>query len=193
LPVCRVFLGTGPSSVTRGTPGLRLRRSIYRLPHPQSRPTGAQASRPPVCHAGGRGFESRRSRKKPANRHIVLSVQTPDLRRLHRLFSRREPKRAKRAETQWRYPGFKPIHAASDRQGRRRATTQNGRRSQPSHAPSPMGEAWLLVPLRALHLRQLRRRLADGDYVECRDRPMEPPELELADRLHLDGVLDLRV
>jgi hypothetical protein len=31
----------------------------------------------------------------PANRHVVLSVQTPNRRRLHRLFSRREPKRAK--------------------------------------------------------------------------------------------------
>jgi hypothetical protein len=45
-------------------------------------PAGNSVSQPavagcpvPACHAGGRGFESRRSRKSPAKRHIVRSVR----------------------------------------------------------------------------------------------------------------------
>jgi hypothetical protein len=45
----------------------------------------------------------------------------------------------------------------------------------------------------ALHGKELRGRLADGDDVERRDRSLEPFERELPDRLHFDLVFDLRV
>ena len=35
--------------------------------------------------------------------------------------------------------------------------------------------------------------LTDAEHVECGDRSLEPLEPELADRLHVDPVLDLRV
>ena len=46
---------------------------------------------------------------------------------------------------------------------------------------------------RALDLRQFCCALADGDDVERYDRPLETLERELAGRLHVDVVLDLRV
>jgi len=75
----------------------------------QSSPT--VVSREVACHAGGRGFESRRSRKVPANRHSVLSGLTPDRGRLHRLFSKRRRNRQKRPGMRSRGHDFKPIQA----------------------------------------------------------------------------------
>jgi hypothetical protein len=74
--------------------------------------------------------------KSPANRHVVLSVQTPDRRRLHRLSFRREPRPSKRARTHWQYQVSSQIHAAFRATRPCHATTQNDRRSQ-SHQGSP--------------------------------------------------------
>src|SRR5829696_1964475 len=41
--------------------------------HARAFRAGEQGTKP-ACHAGGRGFESRRSRKILANRHALLSV-----------------------------------------------------------------------------------------------------------------------
>ena len=62
-----------------------------------------------TCHAGGRGFESRRSRKEPCKSRLVLSVWTAVSRRLHRLFRCDTRKARKRPETGRPGVDFKPI------------------------------------------------------------------------------------
>jgi hypothetical protein len=57
-------------------------------------------------------FESRRSRKIPANRHVVLSGQTLNCADYTDCSLGRSQNAQKRAKSQWRYPGFEPIHAA---------------------------------------------------------------------------------
>jgi hypothetical protein len=64
-----------------------------------------------VCHAGGRGFESRRSRKSPANRHVVLSGWTPKSATTTHNFLDATTKRPKRPDMRWWADDFKPIQA----------------------------------------------------------------------------------
>ena len=66
--------------------------------NPRRSPPSPQTPRP-ACHAGGRGFESRRSCRKPANRHFVLSIETANRGRLHRLFRLEHRSARKRPET----------------------------------------------------------------------------------------------
>jgi hypothetical protein len=56
------------------------RRRSKRPAHGENpRPFPASPATPrPSCHAGGRGFESRRSRKRPANRLVLLRVKTQE-------------------------------------------------------------------------------------------------------------------
>jgi hypothetical protein len=80
-PVRRVALGQQKGSkrsksslcnlvqISRQRPQSRMNRAIAR----QSSPIVVFVEH--ACHAGGRGFESRRSRKIPANWYLVLSLQ----------------------------------------------------------------------------------------------------------------------
>src|SRR5438128_2743517 len=84
----------------------------------------------PVCHAGGRGFESRRSRKRACKwaYHVVGldSKSKPTTQTL----SRGERKRAKTGRKRdYATPVPSRFTRRSARQRSQRATTQNGRRS----------------------------------------------------------------
>ena len=62
-----------------------------------------------------------------------------------------------------------------------------------SGARPPSSVACAGAATAVLHLRQLRCRLVNGEDVERLHRSRESLECELADRLHVDVVLDLRV
>jgi DNA-binding CsgD family transcriptional regulator len=68
--------------------------------------------------------------KVPANRHVVLSVWTPDRTRLHRLFAARPNTRENGPKPVPRVVISSHFRPWADRSRRRPATTQNGRRSR---------------------------------------------------------------
>jgi hypothetical protein len=82
LPLVTTRATKHPALIPHEVPaGARKRRAIpakrgakrpARAGNPRLSPPRPEASRP-ACHAGGRGFESRRSRKLPANQHMYLT------------------------------------------------------------------------------------------------------------------------
>ena len=66
-----------------GKPRKAMTESPALAGNPRLFPPSPETPRP-ACHAGGRGFESRRSRKKPAKCHIALSGRTRKSGRLHK-------------------------------------------------------------------------------------------------------------
>jgi hypothetical protein len=67
--------------------------------------------RTPACHAGGRGFESRRSRKNPCKSASCVAHLDGESRPTTQTFPRRQPKRAKTVRTPRRSRDFKPFPA----------------------------------------------------------------------------------
>ena len=100
-----------------------------------------------ACHAGGRGFESRHSRKVPANKHIVLSVQTPNRRRLPRPSSEAGRKRSKAARNGSRGHHFKAVRAEI-RPDARRACDYTKRPEVKAAAPGNVSALRITAPRR---------------------------------------------
>ena len=72
------------------------------------------ASREQACHAGGRGFESRRSRKIPAKKRIVLPGETRESSLITQNVRSKPDETAKRRQTRFEGQDFKPLAAASE-------------------------------------------------------------------------------
>jgi hypothetical protein len=89
----------------RGRDPLRAREGVARV--------CVRPSRTPVCHAGGRGFESRRSRKNPCK--LAYCVVGSDARfgPTTQARVRRGPKQSKPVRNASRGHDFKPFSAAS--------------------------------------------------------------------------------
>jgi hypothetical protein len=109
----------------------------------ESPPIAAQPGAPrPACHAGGRGFESRRSLKNTCKSASCVVAWTPDPARLHRLFAAGPETRENRPKPGDRVSIPSRFRSHSGRPRARRATTRNGRRSRLQlRSPSSAGRA----------------------------------------------------
>src|SRR6266571_5510590 len=81
-----------------------------RAGNPRLSPPRAEATRP-ACHAGGRGFESRRSRKNRCKLAYCVVGSGARTEPTTQTFSRDEFKATKTAKSRVRVTPFKPFHA----------------------------------------------------------------------------------